>query len=183
MADLTTINNVKEWLQLKAATADDALLTRMITAVSSAITHWLGRDILQTVYTYTFDGPGGTRWPLAQYPITAVSSVVVDGVAVPQASSPSGSGYFFTESMLFLRGYSFARGFGNCTVNYTAGYAAVPGAIEQACIEWLGYLYRNRERIGHQSKQIASETVTFITGPMPKSVQFILQDWRKVALT
>jgi hypothetical protein len=59
---------------------------------------------------------------LRNRPVTAVSSVTVDGVAI-QASSPAptGAGYLFDDSSVYLVGQCFTKGVQNVVIQYSAG--------------------------------------------------------------
>src|ERR1700722_8571853 len=100
--DLTTLANVKAYLSPPlATTADDALLSRLITAASQFIQSWLNRTIASAAYTDTRNGTGGTRLFLRNRPVTAVASLTVDGVAIaPSSPPPTGDGYLFDDSSL-----------------------------------------------------------------------------------
>ena len=64
--DLTTLANVKAYFSPPlVTTADDALLSRLITAASGFIQSWLNRTIASATYSETRNGAGGTRLPLA----------------------------------------------------------------------------------------------------------------------
>lgn len=178
--DLTTLENVKQSLR-SSGTSDEALLTRMITAYSAAIQRWLNRNILSASYYDALDGKGTQRIQFMNFPVTAVASVVVDGIVISPASGPPfACGYVFSDTMLSLYDFRFCRGFGNVQISYTAGYATVPFDIEQACIDWIIYKYRELDRIGQVSKSIAGEVVTFSTMDMPKTVATMLAQFRAV---
>lgn len=179
MADLTTLANVKAWANVKT-TDDDALLTRLISAASEYIQTWLNRSFASQAYNEVRDGNGNCRMVFAESPVTAVSSLVVNGRPIPASAGFGQAGYSFDKTMLKLTGYTFERGIGNVLISYTAGYAATPPEIEQACIDLISLRYKERDRIGHQSKSLAGETVTFFIKDMPDSVQTILNNYRKV---
>jgi uncharacterized phiE125 gp8 family phage protein len=180
VTDLTSIDKAKEWLGVSGA-KDDALLTRLVTAVSTAVEEYVDRTLASTSYTETRDGPGGSRLSMPNFPITAVASVLIDGASIPVASSAIANGYLYTSTSIALRGYVFALGVQNVMVQYTAGFAAIPKDVEQACLDWLGHIYRSRDRIGHNSKSINGETVSFFVGPIPKAVEMMLKPYRRVA--
>lgn len=179
MADLTTLANVKAWMGLKTAD-DDALLSRLITAASAYIETWTNRTFAQQTYDEVRDGTGCARMMFADFPVTAVSSVVVDGRAIPLAVAAGDQGYRFDTTGIVLAGYVFTRGVGNVQFSYTAGYTTTPPDIEQACIELVSLRYKERDRIGHQSKSLAGETVSFMIRDFPDSVRTILGNYRKV---
>ena len=179
--DLTTLANVKAYLSPPlTTTTDDALLTRLVTAASQFIQTWLGRTIAATSYTETRNGQGGTRLFLRNRPVVSVSSVTVDGVAVAPSSGPGQPGYLFDDNSVYLTGAAFTRGQQNVAVAYTAGYAATPPELEQACVALVALRYKERDRIGQASKNLAGEVVSFAQKDMPADVQTLLDQYRAV---
>jgi hypothetical protein len=208
--DLTTLADVKAWLstgQQAFPPTDDALLTRLITAASGLIQTWLKRSIVQQDWFELRDGPGTSQFPhetrfqFGAFPVTAVSLVVVDNVTVPAippaAVAPPGmatptpytsqSGYLFTPTQLVIRGYPVPRKAACVTMQYTAGFATVPGDIAQACIELVCRKYRERTRIGERSRSLGGqetvsyETVSFSLRDMASDIQLLLSQYRMVA--
>lgn len=179
MADLTSIANVKLWLGVSSA-ADDTLLTRLVSGVSAWIQEWLGRTIASGSYTETLNGNGKTVLAFANYPVTAVASVTVDGVAIPARTVIGGSGYTFDKEFIYLDGYCFTSGHQNVVVQYTAGYSAVPADLEQAAIELIALRYRDKDRIGVSSKSIGPEHTTFFMKDFPDDVANVLWSYKRV---
>ncbi len=185
--DLTTLADVTAWLQTGQnpfPSVDDALLTRLITAASQFIQTWLQRQIAVSDWIEIRDGNGGQRLAFANFPVRAVISLSIDGLAIPSApaSGGFGGGYVFSPTELALRGYVFSRRAQNVVVTYTAGYASVPPDIAQACIELVCQRYRERTRIGEVSKALMSgETVTFSQKDMSDDVKTLLAQYRAVA--
>jgi hypothetical protein len=178
--DLTTLANVKSWLSPPlTTTSDDALLTRLVTAASQFIQTWLNRQIASASYAETRDGNGGRMLVFANAPVTAVASLTIDGIAVGAAPNPFAPGYVFSTSTLYLQGFRFIRGFQNIVLSYTAGFAATPPEIEQACIELVALRYRERDRIGQVSKTLAGEVVAFTQKDMPADVATILAQYQR----
>jgi hypothetical protein len=177
--DLTTLANLKAWLNV-TSTADDALLQTLVTAASVFIESWLDRPILQGVVTEIRDGTDGDVLVLAVTPVTAVASLTIDGVDVPPAPDATSPGYAFTTTRLSLLGRRFRRGRGNVQVTYSAGYATVPPDLAQAAIALAGLRYRDRDRIGLAAKGLAGETTSFSPADMPADVATVLQLYRKV---
>ena len=200
--DLTTLADVKAWLQTGQSAfpaTDDALLTRLITAASQFIQTWLNRQIASQDWIEVRDGLGNTlapretRYQLAAFPVTAVSSVVVDGLTVPAIpvalSTAFGglvvgtqAGYLFTPTQLVIRGYAVPRKAGCVTLQYTAGYAVTPPDLAQACIELVALRYRERSHIGEISRAIGSgQTVSYSQKDMSNSIKTLIQQYRIVA--
>jgi hypothetical protein len=179
MADLTTLANVKDYLNLTSDGAD-VLLDRLISAVSGFIQTWLGRQISSQAYTEIRNGHDGLQMTFANTPVTAVASVKVDGLVIPAAADYSSRGYRFTHSALVLNGYSFTRGLGNVELAYTAGFTTTPPELEQACIELVALRYKERDHIGQDVASMQGQNVTFSTRDMPASVKTVLQGFKKV---
>lgn len=180
--DLTTLANVKAYLSPPLTTStDDALLSRLITAASQFIQSWLNRAIATASYTDTRNGTGGMRLFLRNRPVTAIASVTIDGVAIPASSPPPlGAGYLFDDSSVYLIGRAFTKGLQNVVVQYSAGYATTPPEIEQACIGLVALRYKERDRIGQVSKNLAGETVSFQQKDMPADIATLLDQYRNL---
>jgi len=177
--NLTSVENVKGYLGINSA-SDDALLDRLVSAGSGYIQSWLNRSFAIATYTDTFDGNGSVARMLSSYPITSMTSVLVNNIAIPLAADALSVGYSFSPTRVILRGYNFSKGLLNCSVTYKAGYANVPLEIEQACIEIIANRYREKDRIGQVSKSLAGEVVSFSQKDMPDSVRTILSNYKKV---
>ncbi|HVC50971.1 MAG TPA: hypothetical protein VND87_03010 [Stellaceae bacterium] len=185
--DLTTLGDVKAWLQTGQSAfpdTDDGLLTRLITAASQFIQSWLNRQIAPGDWQEIRDGSGGQRLAFANFPVTAVLSLSIDGLAIPPAPSGGGygPGYVFTATELAVRGYVFTRRAQNVIVSYTAGYTATPPDIAQACIELVCQRYRERTRIGEAARALSGgEIVTYTQKDMSDDVKLLLSQYRLVA--
>lgn len=188
--DLTSLADVKTWLQTGQSAfpaTDDALLIRLVSAASQYIQTWLNRQIAVADYQETRDGTGGQHLQFACFPVTAVLSLTIDGFAIPPASPPASNtgptaGYVFSATQLSLRGYYFRRDAQNIVFSYTAGFAATPLEIAQACIELVALRYRERTRIGEMSKSLGGgETVSYSQKDMSAPIATLLQQYRVVA--
>jgi hypothetical protein len=177
--DLTTLAGLKAWLNL-TSTADDDLLQSLVTAASVFIETWLGRPILLGRYTEIRDGTGGRVMSLANGPVVSVMGLSIDGVTIPPSTGPTTPGYLVGATRIALVGYRFTPRLGNVVIAYTAGYAAVPPDVAQACNELCAMRYRERDRIGLASKGLAGETTSFQVRDMPADVATLLQQYRKV---
>ena len=128
---LTTLNNVKAWLNVNTTT-DDLLLTRLINQISGATLNYLARpSITQQTYTELRDGVGNYRLVLRNWPVISITSLTVGSQTIPAATTLTSSGYTLATwdgtsaglpQEITLRGYQFSRGRGNIQIVYTAGY-------------------------------------------------------------
>jgi hypothetical protein len=139
-SDLATLADVKAWLSGSSGigSTDDALLARLITDLSGAITAYLNRPALvPRACTERLDGNGRTRMFLLHYPVLLLSSLVIDDAAIPLAPLPAagatrGRGYLLAPwnglppgrpQALDLFELAFCKGRQNVVVSYSAGYA------------------------------------------------------------
>lgn len=184
--DLTTLGEVKAWLQTGQAPfpdTDDILLARLITAASQFIQKWLNRNIASADWYEVRDGTGGQHLIFGNFPVTAVLSLSIDGLAIPPAPDKGGfgTGYVFSPTELAVRGYVFTRRPQNIVIIYTAGYTVIPSDISQACIDLVCLRYRERTRIGEVSRATGgSETVTYSQRDMSEHVKLLLSQYRLV---
>lgn len=173
--DLTTLLKVKDWLGLKGAEHDD-ILRRMITAISTAAEVYCCRKLKSGSQVEVRNGHGGVKIMLENFPVTAVSSVVVDGVTIPSSS------YTFTATSIILTSGSFTRGNGNITISYTGGYVDVPYDLEQAIIEWIELRFKRMRSVDMVSKGLAGETTTYSQADIPAFAKTVLGNYRRMPL-
>jgi hypothetical protein len=136
VTDLATLAQAKAWIPNAPAASDDALIASLITASSISILSVLQRPtVLSRPYTDYFDGYGEYRKMLRNYPVTSISSLLVDATTIPvspgMGSPGATSGYVLQAwdgslpgdpQMLDLRGYVYCWGRQNVRVIYQAGY-------------------------------------------------------------
>ena len=94
MTNLTTLANVKSWVNSTQST-DDAMLARLITVASQQILQELQRpDLGMTTITELQNGRGTTRIQLRNWPIIAANSLTINGITVPLSTSANNYGYW-----------------------------------------------------------------------------------------
>lgn len=182
VVDLATVEQVKGYLGITSV-ADDALLERLVGSASAYIQKWLNRDLGSDIYIASMDGNNSDTMLLPNYPVQSVTSLTIDGQAIPLSSGPLNKGYAFDDNRIVLRGYRFTGGLLNVEVTYTAGYAdgEIPADVTQACIEMIAMRYREKDRIGLSSKGLAGETTAYSQKDMADSTRHILNQYRRVA--
>lgn len=184
--DLCSLADVKAWLEIPTATTtSDALLTNLITRSSKAIKDWLARDLISASFVEKYSGTGTTQLAVANYPITAISSLKIDGITIPASPAVDGPGYAFKDGIVYLQDYGvFEEGNLNVEISYTAGLA-LPASVEQACIELVGYKYNQKKHIGKKSDNmsVGGMGTTYQEGGFPPEVLAALQPYRKVTPT
>lgn len=180
--DLTDLDTVKAWLGISGATTDSQI-SSLITAVSSFVTNYLGRQVLSASYVETYRGNGQSVMLLRNFPITAVASVAFAGQTITAAADPVAltAGILFDDRSLKLIGHRFPLAL-PVVVTYTAGYATTPADLAQAAIELVGEAFRRRDRIGVSSKTLGGqEVVAFSLADMNATVKALLAPYQVLA--
>lgn len=129
--DLTTLTAAKSWLGI-ATTDSDLVIGSLVTQISNFALNRMSRGfILPRTVTELYDGLGGDRMILTNWPVTSVSQLKINGVVVPPAGDYPSNGWILESSpddtpglmqRLDLRGYCFLEGKKNVSVTYMAGY-------------------------------------------------------------
>lgn len=158
---LTTVARLRQWVSAglpeeTGGRLSDEALEALINQASAALEAWCDRVLVAPAepVTYTFDGDGGQRLILPEWPVVSVSGVTVDGDAVPARGDVLGLGYVVRtyEGWLALVGYRFASGEQNVTVSARLGYDATLARtdrrhrralddLEQACLQLAAHWF------------------------------------------
>lgn len=182
MADLCLLNDVKRYLGIQTAN-EDILLGYLITGASAWVENFTNRTFLTSSYSEESIGKDQTSYFFRQYPVTTVASMTVDGVAVPQSTSPTANGWRLVNAyMARLIGYNLARD-SVVQVSYTAGYAslaALPQDIPMAVMEIVALRFREKEWIGKHSETLQTQVVSFTNSDVPADVRKTLQQYNRV---
>jgi uncharacterized phiE125 gp8 family phage protein len=190
--DLTILANVKAWLNV-TTTTDDALLTRLISAASQFAQTYMNRTIASSSYTENRTGSGSNTLALANYPVTAVQSLVIHNTPINQSPDGYQAGYVFDDRFIYLIGSAYAASaFPGAApnrfpkwppigvqINYTAGFATTPLDLEQAVIEMIALKYSDRQHFGQSSKSIQGEVVSFTVTDMPPGARTLFNNYQK----
>ena len=197
--DLCVLADLKAWLNIQTS-SEDTLLQNLITRGSLQMLRWMNRDhIIATSYTENRDGSDALFILPRNFPLISVSSVMIDNIAVPAATSQVAAGFVFDARKIMLRGgssafyslapynsqyqYRFTRGFQNVQLVYQAGYASVPADLQQAAIEGFAYVYRRRTHIGEDANSASGQvTISFSREMLPQSVLMTLEQYTRRAL-
>lgn len=182
--DLVTLEYVKTYLGITGTTTDN-ILSQLITAASRFAMNYCSRVFLTANYNKTFNGTGGQWMILGQEPVTAVTSVVIDGVTMPPNVPPAQTGWVFDSYAVYFKGGScFQRGVQNVTIAFVAGYAdiaSVPQDLQQAIAELVALKFKRRDNLDVASRGLAGETISYITADMNRYTKSVLNLYTKAA--
>ncbi len=185
---LTTVDALGNYLDPPTSgNRSDFLLRDLIKRASAVILANANLDVCYSAaQTETRNGNGKDRIVAKVTPITAVTSVTIDGVTVPAATSTIGSGYVFDDQMIYLRGYVFTQGYRNVVLSYAGGVAAgsqVASALEQACLVTCALWWKRRAHIDQVSLSAPSGigSTSFLQVDIPKEAQTIINQFKRGA--
>lgn len=142
LGDLTTIENVTAYAGAGGgyasnpiAAGDTAVVKRLISAASKAVLGYLNRgSILSQIYVETRSGNDQDRMTLRRWPVTAYTSLSMDGTVIPVSPIANPPTYGWRVEDLWdtvlpgrhataaLVGECFWRGVANIVHTYVAGY-------------------------------------------------------------
>ena len=194
MPNPVTLESLKAYCGVTGGNSDN-ILQELLDATIPAFADFCNRDsFFSADYTAWRDGSGSNKIVLSNYPITAVASVVVDGVSIPPSDGIS-SGFSFAPGgrIVFLRGYRFTMGTYNVQIHYTAGYDdpdgkfPLPEDIAIAVKMYVSARFRERDKLGIGAKTLGGESVSSSdsrlgaantqTGGMPAAASNILENY------
>jgi hypothetical protein len=179
---LATLADLKLYLDIPAAnTTGDTELTRLLNMASAYVEQYLARTLTSATFTERRSGACTDVLSVRNAPITAVTSLTIDGTAI--AASDGTTGYYFEGESVYLLGpQKFTRGRKNILLVYTGGYdpSAIPADIVHSVIEIAAQAYREKEWIGFTSKSLAGETVAFARSGLPESAKNALNPYRRL---
>ena len=172
--DLTTLEAARAYLQANAngATADNDVLQRMISSMSSAVANYCNRNQLLTgTVTETRNGNSKATMMTREYPVTAMTSVTINGAVMPASS------YVFDSDEIHLLNSVFSNGIKNVILVYTAGHVAgdmKASVFEHAVLEWVAVRFRERGHIGEESKAAQGMTTSYTQKDLPDTAKELL---------
>lgn len=188
VGSLTTVPALKQALGSPFIQADrsmDDFLSRIIARFGAYALNLANRKaFLSQPYTERYNGNGGfmlcPRFAFNSSPITAISSLTVDGQVIPAAPDDFSSGYIFDDYTIYLRGcYAYTKGVQNITVTYTAGLTSIPKELEQAALDACAFWFRKREFMGKDSVTVQGETVVFDKSDIPATAMSVLKQYTR----
>ena len=145
--DLTTLQNVKTYLGISAGDSD-ALLSRLITAMSDAFVREVGQEVLRRPYSEVIDSTNErirySQWGIAinlNGPVIGDPVVTIDGTLIPKRPDLDSYGWVLIDnyrlelaySWMGLVGWGWTGWIGNVSLVYEGGEyvdgepATVPG--------------------------------------------------------
>lgn len=196
---LTSVQALKDYLKL-TSDENDALLECLIEAVSAHFAAHTGRHLTARVYSpepaspdfdpdnAVLDGSGYPELLLPQYPVQALASLSLEGVALQPAQAPGQPGWVLDRSagVLSLVSAVFTRGRQNVAVSYRAVFDKIPAELAQACLEQAAMRFQEsgagQGRLGVSARNLADGSVSYQGQAMLPQVTAVLDRYRNRSL-
>jgi len=189
MADLITLAELKPYIKVEASeTSFDTVLNAMISEISKLFQSFVGCDILTDTYSsIKVNGSGRSVLDLPNWPITAVSSITEEDIALIEGTDFEIS--VNRDYLIRLDGLGgeskWAKGIKNITVSYTAGFSGTPGDLKLACKKQIGHEWKQQsnKEWGETSRSFPDGSVAFTpTSELLDSVKAILKRYRRIRI-
>lgn len=134
-----TVDELASWMQ-ETIPDGDARATLLLDAATAAIQAYTRQSITQATGAVTLNGNGAIVQLLPETPVTAVASVVLDGVTLTADDDYE----WDAEGVLYrTNGGIWTRGRRNLVVTYTHGWDPIPPAIKDACLQIAATAWHN----------------------------------------
>lgn len=192
--DLTRADAVLGLTQVDDAHIANGLLGGLITAVSQYVKTRCGRNNLNLVASVTevLNGSGSDKQFVSEYPVKAITSIAVGGIAQSASIDGVQAGYITDGYGIILLGSVFPRGRQNIRATYTAGYDSVskppgdaahngaPSDLGHAVAWIIAQTYKRRDWIDQSSKSLAAgETIAFQSWKWPPLIDAVIESYRR----
>ena len=196
--DLCTLSDLTSYLGDSSISATSlTALSFLITQVSGWAQGFTERNLTGIqAYTFTADGQGSDAIFLPEGPVTGVTSVSVDGTAIPASPGSPTYGFLASDCDVALIGGYFPRGRRNVVITYTAGYSytftpgaggnaaldvltGTPADLRWAVIETVALRFKRRASLGKNSEGITGQSTSYDNSITPKDALAIFQKYKK----
>lgn len=135
MSTLTVVTQHNNWMDLRAAHEmlcttpgpDDTVVQRIIDELTAMIEGYLGRNLRDGDYEETLYRQQGRHLTLSVWPVTSITSITEDGVALSEYQLVPDIGQIYRDC---YASYWDSCG-GDIVVEYRAGYGTIPQELQQ----------------------------------------------------
>jgi hypothetical protein len=183
---------------LGTSATEDTILDTLIARADAVLANWCGYDaateggagaptLEDVTFTRYLKGPGGRALQLPFYPIVSVTTIEDDTTETFNGSTylVSSSDYSLRkdEGIVLLK-QTATRGTWSesesevLKVVWVAGWATVPYAMKQACIQLVIYWYNQRGTLGKSSVNAGGFSVSPRDETIPTSVKELMAPYR-----
>lgn len=188
---ITTKANIKSYLEI-ADTGSDTLLTAIALAASSAVEHYIARDVEEKEREVFFDvEPGQHVFSLRAYPVTECEVYNDVSRAFDESSLVDDDDYSFLgdEGELIFDLIELVAGAKVLKVVYTGGLAKTQALLETnypdlelAARVQGAYMFQNKTKLGVASEGVQGASVGYQKFEMLPIVKEMLAPFRRIRI-
>lgn len=183
MADLVTLIEAKQWLQITKVTYDD-LINVIIPKASQFVESFTKRVFTSGTYKQIYDGTGDYELEVDYWPIT---SITVLSMSLDKENKEYSDAITANEIMIQKGGIvemfdtKFNKGRRNIYLEYVAGYATIPEDIKQVVLDLIykKFMDIEKKRVGLSVKNVMSENVSYIFEDLNRENRKTLKGYEK----
>lgn len=182
---LTTVAKAKSHLAVTPAdVSQDARIELFVNAASERVARYCDRNFVAQSYT-EYHSSNGTDFLIPKdYPVNSIAEIRVSSSQDWSVTPTPAADYFIEDNSDTISfAYQLPRGRQNIRLMYNAGYTAIPSDLELACLWFVEFFYRHRERgdMGRTSLGKGDESVG-VLAEMPKMILQILNDYKRTEM-
>lgn len=172
----------------KPAVEDQAMVKKLISAASVWANTVTSRFLAARALTEVYDGRDSTVLFARNYPINGVTSIHQDeDRAFPAGTLVAAADYIFSttgpRTITAVNDVIWESGIQTIQVIYNAGYATVPGDLENAILILVDYWYKSysAHRFGVTSVGVDDQRIAYERG-IPKQVLDMVAPYAKAGV-
>lgn len=181
------------------AAALGSLLSDLGSQCQAAVEREIGRTFDNIQYCEAYDGNDRPILYLRHDPIVSISSVSISGTALTVQASPTFNPLVppswplpqvivqgGAPAIRLTDGTTFWGDIQNIIVVYTAGLTdpstgSPPPDLVRAVVQWAGFLFKQRDRLGWKSQTVGDQMVTFDEN-IPTDIVAMIARWKRVLI-
>lgn len=167
-------------------TSQDTFLEQLVNRSYKILEIYCGRKMKAADYTEYLDGPDDESRDtllLDQFPINSVASLYDDlDRAFGSETLVAATDYVIYKERgivkLFRNESAFQKGIQNIKITYNAGYATIPGDLEDACIQMVEFMFNRARTSGFDAASLGGKSETYDKDEIPAAVKRTLRHYR-----
>lgn len=179
---LSTLAKAKSHLGIPTSdTTNDARVQLFLDAASQRIETYCDRVFEAQSTTEYHNGNGTNIIVTNQYPINSITEIRISNAHDWTVDEIDADDLFVADrNQVIVYSSRFPKGFANIRAIYNAGYVTIPFDLELACLWFVEFYYKHRERgdMGRTSIGKGDESVG-ILAQAPTMILEILNDYKR----
>lgn len=166
---MISVQELKDYLVI-SNNDEDMIIQSIIDSETKRINEFCNTDFSFKRYEITFIG-NGKPFVILSKRISNIIEITIDGQQVNLSDI-----YFNRLGITNIKGKPFNSG-SIVKIKADLGFEVIPNDIKQALIELVALRFKERDRVGQNTKNLGSEQLSFITTEMTDSIKNKLKNY------